>query len=144
LPRPPADIDIDQLEKLGALWPTVEEIADFFGVARMTMWRRMDQFPSYREALERGQSKGRLSLRRWQMKAAEGGNPTMLIWLGKQILHQKDQQEVISNVDPGLTSDAPETLSSEELRRQISVVGKKILEFNGNRTKKRNGTNGPS
>lgn len=35
------------------------------------------------------------SLRRWQLEAAEKGNPTMLIWLGKQVLKQSDQQQVV-------------------------------------------------
>jgi len=29
-----------------------------------------------------------------QVKAAEGGNASMLIWLGKQLLSQKDKNEV--------------------------------------------------
>ena len=33
------------------------------------------------------------SLRRMQYKAAEGGNVTAQIWLGKQILGQKDKLE---------------------------------------------------
>jgi len=33
---------------------------------------------------------GKMSLRRAQMKAAEAGNAAMLIWLGKQLLDQKD------------------------------------------------------
>jgi hypothetical protein len=34
-----------------------------------------------------------MSLRRMQWQAAENGNPTMLVWLGKQYLNQKDKAE---------------------------------------------------
>ena len=35
-----------------------------------------------------------MSVRRMQYRSAEEGNATMLIWLGKQYLDQKDKQEV--------------------------------------------------
>lgn len=35
--------------------------------------------------------KGRMSLRRKQWQAVENGNTTMLVWLGKQYLRQKDK-----------------------------------------------------
>jgi hypothetical protein len=41
---------------------------------------------------------GKTSLRRLQWKAAEGGNSTMLIWLGKQYLEQSDKQQVTADV----------------------------------------------
>jgi hypothetical protein len=34
-----------------------------------------------------------MSLRRWQIEAARKGNPTMLVWLGKQLLGQTDKIE---------------------------------------------------
>ena len=34
---------------------------------------------------------GKVSLRRAQIKLAESGNATMLIWLGKQLLNQRDE-----------------------------------------------------
>jgi hypothetical protein len=37
---------------------------------------------------------GKRSLRRRQYQAADEGNPTMLVWLGKQWLKQVDKQEV--------------------------------------------------
>jgi len=45
---------------------------------------------------------GRSSLRRMQWKAAENGDKTMLVWLGKQYLGQRDKQETeISGKDGG-------------------------------------------
>lgn len=42
--------------------------------------------------IEKGQEEGRSSLRRLQWHQAEKGNIQMLIWLGKQMLGQKDKQ----------------------------------------------------
>ena len=83
------EIDFGQLEKLSALHCTDEEIAAYFHCTPRTIENRRKQ-PDFREAMERGRAKGRISLRRVQIKLAEGGNAAMAIWLGKQILGQRD------------------------------------------------------
>ena len=45
--------------------------------------------------MARGKAKGRISVRRMQMKLLENGNATMGAWLGKQLLGQRDQIEEI-------------------------------------------------
>jgi len=42
---------------------------------------------------------GKASLRRTQWKAATGGNSTMMVWLGKNVLGQTDKQEIEHNVN---------------------------------------------
>ena len=49
---------------------------------------------------KKGKDKGRMSLRRLQFEKAQTGNTTMLIWLGKQMLGQKDKIETSENNDP--------------------------------------------
>ena len=46
------------------------------------------------EYIKQNNTNGKMSLRRAQWKAAENGNVTMMIWLGKQWLDQKDAHEV--------------------------------------------------
>jgi hypothetical protein len=87
--RPERPINLAELEKLCALQCTQAEIADWFGVGSAPIERRL-QRPEYREVMERGYARGRISLRRKQMQLAEQGNPAMLIWLGKQYLGQRD------------------------------------------------------
>jgi hypothetical protein len=87
--RPKAPIDLAEVEKLGALHATDQEIADWFDVTRSTITRRKAESKKFRQAIERGRSCGRVSLRRLQFEAAQAGNPTMQIWLGKQWLHQQ-------------------------------------------------------
>lgn len=92
MPRRRIELDLEELEKLAAMHCTREEVAGFFGVALKTVQRRLQEL-RYAAAWERGTARGKVSLRRAQFRVAEAGNPTMLIWLGKQWLRQCDRQE---------------------------------------------------
>jgi hypothetical protein len=87
--RPKAKIDLAEVEKLSMMQSTDEEIAAWFGVTARTIARRRKMRP-FREAMERGRAKGRISVRRMQMKLLESGNATMGVWLGKQMLGQTE------------------------------------------------------
>ena len=87
-----APIDVDQLEKLCALQATDVEIAAWFDTSVRTIERRRKE-AKFAEVMERGKARGRISIRRAQMKMLEAGNATMGIWLGKQYLGQTDQVE---------------------------------------------------
>lgn len=82
-------IDLEQLEKLCAMQCTHAEIAGFFQVSERTIEKRSKE-PETAEVMARGRSKGRISIRRAQMRLLEGGNATMAVWLGKQYLGQRD------------------------------------------------------
>jgi len=98
-----AEIDLAELFKLGGLHVTQAELASWFGVSQKLIEKRMaqsDHFYDYdgkkltfKEVFEAGRAKGNVSLRRRQMEVAmsDRHNPTaMLIWLGKQLLGQRD------------------------------------------------------
>lgn len=85
--RPPLEIDADLVEKLASIHCTMKEIAAVAGCSVDTLERR------FAEVIKNGQEKGKTSLRRYQWKAAEKGNVSMLIWLGKQILGQRDKSK---------------------------------------------------
>lgn len=82
------DIDKDQVEKLASFGCTDTEIASFFGCDRSLITKSYSQF------LTKGRDKGKIRLRQMQWKAADKGNVTMLIWLGKQLLGQAEKSEV--------------------------------------------------
>ena len=82
------NIDTKQLEKLAAFGCTDTEIASFFGCSTDLIRK------SYSENLTKGRDAGKIRLRKLQWNAAEKGNVTMLIWLGKQVLGQAEKQEV--------------------------------------------------
>ena len=85
-----AGIDLIELEKLCGLQCTDEEIASWFGVTTRTIERRRKN-KKFTEVMQRGKAKGRISVRRMQMKLLEAGNATMGVWLGKNILGQVDE-----------------------------------------------------
>ena len=84
------EIDLTELEKLCQLQCTDEEIAAWFGVTTRTIERRRLE-TKFGEVMARGKARGRISVRRMQMKLLEEGNATMGVWLGKQLLGQTDQ-----------------------------------------------------
>ena len=87
--RKAINIDLVELEKLSSLQCTDEEVAAWFGVSVRTIESRRKQ-PQFAEVMDRGKAKGRISVRRAQMKLLESGNGTMGVWLGKQLLGQRD------------------------------------------------------
>jgi len=93
--RPKFVIDMDAVRKLASIQCTQEEIAAFLGCSVDTLQRSEEFCGVYKKAIETGKS----SLRRLQWKAAEKGNTSMLIWLGKQYLAQRDQVEGNENLN---------------------------------------------
>src|SRR6266581_7720837 len=126
--RKPVHIDLVELEKLCALQCTDEEIADWFDVSTRTIESRRKQ-PEYAQVMKRGRSRGRISVRRAQMKLLEGGNGTMGVWLGKQLLGQRDvitAEHVGSGGGPIQVAVKPDLskLTDEELERLLDIAGK--------------------
>ena len=90
----PRDIDYKIVEGLAAIQCTESEIAVAIGFSLSGFSKRKKNDPELVEALEKGRETGRKSLRRLQWQAAQGGNNTMLVWLGKQYLGQTDKQDI--------------------------------------------------
>jgi hypothetical protein len=92
--RPKKELDTDLIEKLASIFCTNQEISTIVGCHPDTL---ADNFSEY---LKKGRDKGKTSLRRMQWEKAQTGNTTMLIWLGKQMLGQRDKIETSENNDP--------------------------------------------
>jgi len=90
----PIVLDPSKVEALAAIQCTYEEIAHGLNVSVSTLERRRKENPEVEEAIKKGRTLGRRSLRRLQYAAAKSGNITMLIWLGKQYLGQSDKAEI--------------------------------------------------
>ena len=88
--RPKSAIDYEIVEKLGEIMCTQEEIASILGVSTRTLQRDAEFCRIYKKAMDNG----RASLRRKQYELAMSGNPTMQVWLGKNLLGQTDKQEL--------------------------------------------------
>src|SRR2546426_7539245 len=98
-----AKIDLAELEKLCGLQCTDEELAAWFNVTTRTIERRRKN-AKFADVMDRDKAKGRISVRRMQMKLLEQGNATMGVWLGKNILHQVDEirHELFGNISTTL------------------------------------------
>ncbi len=90
-------VDEDQLEKLATIGCTNEEMASWFGVSKDTLERQ------FAATIAKGRGKTRCSLRRLQWLSASSGNVQMQIWLGKQMLGQKDSVFDMDEEDGGTT-----------------------------------------
>ena len=90
--RPRKEIDWEQLEKLCAIHCTGEECASVLKISYDTLNEAIKRkgYSGFQEYFKKYSGSGKASLRRMQFKSAESGNATMLIWLGKQYLGQRD------------------------------------------------------
>ncbi len=98
MPRRPVPIDLDELEKLAAMHCTEAEVAAWFSspgatLTQQAISKKLQREP-FKSAWSSGWVKGSISLRRKQKQMADAGDKTMLIWLGKQWLGQRDKQDV--------------------------------------------------
>ena len=82
-------IDYEKAEKLASIMCTQSEIASVLGVSLALL----EHDPEFLRIHKKGMEHGKASVRRMQFQAANGGNATMQIWLGKQYLGQRDKQD---------------------------------------------------
>ena len=101
------------VRKLASIQCTDEEIAAGIGCSQDTLARGRKRDQELDAAIIDGRANGRMSLRRAQYQKAMDGNPAMLIWLGKQVLGQRENfvdnmpetDECGVLVTPGLVSE---------------------------------------
>lgn len=113
--RPAVEINWELVDYLASIRCTSEEIAGACGCDNETLrlhFTKRKLGSTFQEYLDEKRSLGRASLRRKQFEVAQTGNVTMLIWLGKQLLDQKDRNDITSG-------DAP--LPSNEIVRKVII-----------------------
>lgn len=88
---------LDQVKIFGRLVATHEEMAAWFNVTVRTIENYMksnkdeENNSRFFRVYKKAESETKASLRRNQLKYAAKGNPALLIWMGKQLLGQKDK-----------------------------------------------------
>ena len=97
------DITVDGWQLLESLiiWSAhAEYIADQLGVSEDTLSRRIKEKHgvSFAEYRNKQKEKIRINLAKKQYDVAMSGNPTLLIWLGKNELGQSDKNETALTV----------------------------------------------
>lgn len=91
-------VDSKQIEKLAKIGCSQEEIGYILNISPDTIMR------NYADAYKRGYAELKQSLRRKQVQMALKGDKTMLVWLGKQYLGQKERNEISTEDDKPLIS----------------------------------------
>ncbi|WP_378619579.1 hypothetical protein [Nitratireductor sp. GCM10026969] len=123
--RPPAlqpdKRTLATIRGLGRIQATTRECAAVLGVSHPTFLAFIQRHPEAADILEQGKELGKRSLRRQQFKAAEGGHPTMLVWLGKQYLDQTDKQEVNASVKADVTHHDARSKLESLIDRQLAA-----------------------
>lgn len=118
--RPAIDLDsripkdvYEFVQTLAMIGCSVQEICDFLRIQRTTFYLRVKKDPKLQHSFELGRVMGIVGLRRTQMKVAMRGNPTMLMWMGKQKLKQSERGEIEEVLPEGQMN--LENLSRDEL-----------------------------
>ena len=98
-----------QIDGMCAIQCTESEIAGVMNVSTDTLERIVkDEWGiNFAEYYKQKSDKGKMSLRRLQWKSAEAGNVAMQIFLGKQMLGQKEKAEAESVERIEVVSDVP-------------------------------------
>lgn len=107
------EIDLEEIRELAGEGNTQEDIADVLGVS-VDIFDRADVQDAYRV----GMSDMRVSLRHMQYQCAKSGNVSMLTWLGKIYLGQKE--ETVNTVNLVREDDAL-TKSLENLAAEMDA-----------------------
>ena len=97
--RPKKTIDYKAVEKLAKMMCTQEEIGSYLDISARTLQKDEE----FLRIFKKGIDEAKMSVRRMQYKSAQEGSTTMLIWLGKQYLGQRDKQEVDSTANMNIT-----------------------------------------
>lgn len=86
--RPPKEIDLQKLKEFLAVNMPIKRIGHYFNCTPETLYNK------YADLIIEANVNHEHRIREAQLQAAVSGNPTLLIWLGKQYLGQRDVQEV--------------------------------------------------
>jgi hypothetical protein len=105
-PKALENVDLDQVKLMGYFKATYETMAEYFQVSTRTIDRYMEYdhdkpetMTEFCRAYKNGLSNMKMKLSEAQLNTAiKDRNATMLIWLGKQHLGQRDLKDVDLNV----------------------------------------------
>jgi hypothetical protein len=131
-------LDLNVARTAAGLGCTQEEIAAVLEIGARTFYDHLAVDAELREAIAIGRERGRVTLRRLQWEQAKAGNPAMLIWLGKQLLGQRDKHEVEQTGTQSLTvmhlvavKEVGERIVAELVVQQSGAVAHSVNGGNG-------------
>ena len=103
---PEVEFDLDDLEEMAALGIPNERMARLLHISKATLQHAVSDTPEVEDAIEMGRARLDRSLRTAQVRTGLSigtpGSATMLIWLGKNLLGQRDVRAVeVTGADGG-------------------------------------------
>lgn len=124
--RPKKRFNKKEFEKLCKMLCTKNEICSFFECDEKTLtrWCKEKYEMGFSDAYKILSVHGKISIRRLQFSSAKKGNVAMQIFLGKQLLNQKDNPELV------------------KIQKDKLALDKKKFEFEKEQKKKDTGTAG--
>jgi hypothetical protein len=114
LGRPRKIFDESKIIELVSKGFTNEYVADYFGCHVDTL------YSNYSDALRKGKVSRNSCLQAKQLENAMAGNPTLLIWLGKQWLEQTDKTEMKQTIQHDFADLTK--LTDSELQQVRSII----------------------
>ena len=115
--RPKKVLDENQIRALAKINCTHAEIAAVMGCHKDTIADR------FSDLIKEARNEGKSSLRRWQWAAAEKGDRTMLIWLGKQHLGQTEPKLVLAGDEDAPIRETVTFIMPDNGRRTADRIG---------------------
>lgn len=126
------EVNFEQLRALVRIQCTAEECAAILDMSADTLDTRLKEagFGGFSEFYKRYNHEGRASLRRAQWKAAvDEGNPTMLIWMGKQMLGQRDRFDAaLTGADGGAIKIEADISAATKLTQMVNQIAERSGE----------------
>lgn len=100
--------DIEKI-KLYASWGATQvEVANALGIHVKTLQEK------FNDLFKQGFAECQLSIRRGQVREANAGNATLLIWLGKQMLGQRDFKDTEEQIKAAIEQAIATALANKE------------------------------
>ena len=121
--RPPIPVDLELLGDLAEIHCVQAEAAPILGISLRTFERHLAEDDEFAAVWYGRAARGKKSLRRLQWEQAEAGNVTMQIWLGKQLLGQKDRQELTGKDDAPIFGDITYQIGGVEIASEGKANG---------------------
>ena len=129
--RPRLEFNLKEVEALGAIQCTYEEMAAALCCSERTVTDRMKSDELFAEAYKRGVENGKMSVKRKQYTMAVAGDRVMLIWWGKQHLGQTDKV-VQKNINAGSLALLTHLSPKERLEALKKGLGDNAATGNSN------------
>lgn len=117
--RPEIAINYEMIEGLAKYQHTYKEIAIIIGMSISAFRARRTSDPLLQAAFDRGKMRGVQGLRMAQMHKALEGDPSMLKWMGINLLNQSSKVEPEPQGDIVYSMQVPDDIGDESKPEEI-------------------------